>query len=69
MKDKLTLGKLLNEGVQPAGVVPKSERLEAALEAAARLDVVELTYLHGRISGDLETYRAALVNETLNRKQ
>lgn len=64
----LTLDTLLDNGVQPTGVLPKSERLDTALAAAACLNVVELTYLYGRIGGDLETYRATIVNEALNRK-
>lgn len=65
--NKLALASLLAEGVQPGRTVPKSDNLDRAIAAATRLNVIEMTYLIGLLNAELETYRASLVDATLNR--
>jgi len=68
-EQKLTVDELLNDGIQPNSIVPHSDNLDGALAAVAKLNVVEMTYLVGRIQTDLETYRARLTTELIESKQ
>jgi hypothetical protein len=65
----LTVADLLNDGIQPGSITPESDNLTAAMAAAAKLNVVEMTYLVSRLQGDLEAYRARLTVELFNERK
>lgn len=66
--NRLTPKQVIDEGMQPCRAVPKSENLDRAITEAARLNVVETTYLIGLLQAELEVYRATLVDAIFNLK-
>lgn len=60
-KDDFDLDALINGDVRPHALIPESRNLSLAMAAAAKLNVVETTFLLGTLQAAMETYRAQLV--------